>query len=360
MADQNTSQDTSASTIEPPPLPPPPAPAPNSPPPTLTAQPATPIAPPPPAQPALPVVGDPPPIEEEDKQAGATSTHQAVTVPHGAFKKIKDRAADAGRKALEAKYAERASKLGFKSVDEMFAALEQETTMTTPADPNAPITLVTTAAPATAPVVAPPPVIPAAATAKPVTAAQPPAGQPPAGEHPEDDRRVPENVRKRLRAAREEFRNKTAAAEAAQRASEERFAGVQREMEVLRAEQTMREDMIRGGVRDVDYAFFEMKRHLAELAKDTTPEGKEKFSKFDAKAWTAELRKTRPYLFGEQPTPANTGVVQPPPAAPSPSNVQGGAAAGGVVDARKMSPQEFSEHMRKRGINSGTSYPPRG
>lgn len=321
----------------------------NAPPPAVAPDPTPPPPPTPtPAQVAALAVQ----LEDEDRANGATVTGQHVAVPHDAFRKIKDAARDKGRKELEATLNARASALGFPTVEAMLAAIEKGSPVSTTAPPPAPITPPPAAAPAAAvPAAAPPPAPPAAPAA-----AAPPAGQPPAAveEQPEDDRRVPDPVRKKLRQAREEMRNKTAQADAARQQAEATAAAYQQQMSVMRTEQLMREDLIRAGVQDLDYVWFEAKKYLETIKAD-----EEKLKTFDIKVWAQDQRKLRPYLFGEQPIPAATGVTTPPPAQPpTPGAVTGAAGDASKVDARSLSPEEFKKRMNSLGVNVQGSAPP--
>lgn len=297
-------------------------------------------------------------LDDEDRAAGVTTAGEQLAVPRDAFKKVKDRAVERGRKAEQAALSKRATALGFATVDEMFAALERNQAMAatppviTPPTPAAPAGAAPTAAtPAAAPTLAHDPAVTPPVAAQPGQAA---AQLPKPGDEPENDRRVPEHVRKKLRTAREEMRNATVAAQQAQKVAETQAKASAHQLEVFREEQKMREDMIRSGIRDIDFSFFELKKHLATL-------DDEKLKAFELKGWVDDQRKSRPYLFGEQPVPANTGVAQPPPVAPpGPGQIQGAAGDASKVDARNLSPEEFKKRMAGHGIQVGHSHPPLG
>lgn len=311
---------------------------------------APPIQPPATAA-AIPAAPGDAQIDEEDRAAGATSTEQHVAVPHEAFRKIKNNARDKGRRDAEAALSKRAIALGFPTVEEMFATLEQESTptMTTP---NVPA-ITPAPAPAAAPAIIPAaPIAPAPAPA-PAAAAPAIAAPPVPPEEPENDRRVPDNVRKKLRAAREDMRTKIAAADQQRTAAESQVETYRQQLAQFEAERSMREDLIRAGVKELDFTWLEMQKHLRALAADKTPEGEAKLKAFDLKVWADEQRKVRPFLFGEMPVPANTGVPTPPPGAPpGPAAVTSTVAGAGQVDARKLSPAEFKARMAQHGINT--------
>lgn len=318
---------------------------------------------PPPAQASLPLIE----LDPDDRAAGATSADGGLVVPPDAFKKIKTTAANKGRREYERQIATRAAALGYGSVDEMFQALESGELMATPAGPANP-------SPATPAPAAAAPAAPAPAPA----AAQPPAprddrearrearraergGERERG-NAEEDRRVPETVRKKLKAARTDMQNKVSAADQKAHAAAARATAAEQALATERAARTIREDMIRGGAREVDYLYTKMQEHIRTLDADKTPEGQAKFKAFDVKAWIGEQKKAAPYLFGEVVVPANTGTDPGPagqPAAPQPGAVAGGNAAAGAFDARKASPQELKDYYAKKGINIGTPAPAR-
>jgi hypothetical protein len=74
---------------------------------------------------------------------------------------------------------------------------------------------------------------------------------------------------------------------------------------------------------------------------------------FDESKFFQELRAERPYLFGEVTRPATTGTGTPAtPAAPTPAATQRNTSEAAQVDARKMSRQEYLDHLAKMGLSS--------
>lgn len=324
-------------------------PAPNPDPPAApNAPPGTPAS----AAPTVIVVE----LDEDDREHGVTVSEQGdrVAVPQASFRKLKDKAADRARAKAQAEFAERAKTLGFASVDDMFAALERKeinpvtTPNQNPPGTNPLITPPAGAAPAGAPPAAAPP-----------PAQQPPAGQPPAGDppdgDPENDRRYSAAQRAKLRQAREDMKGKVSAAEQARLAAEEAVKAKDLEMATWRAEQTMREDMIRAGCTEVDFTFAKLREHLAQLTAEAakSPEAKEKLEKFDLKAWLEERRKAQPFLFSTVVQPANTGnspAGGDPPGAPDPASAAARAAGGAKKDAKSMTPAEWQAYKKQHGI----------
>jgi hypothetical protein len=122
---------------------------------------------------------------------------------------------------------------------------------------------------------------------------------------------------------------------------------LQRALDAKDAEMSLREAAVSAGVKDVDYAVRLLTRQL---------EGKDEASlkEFDETKFFSGLKDSHPYLFGETTRPANTGTGAgnaPPP--PKPGQQAQQQATNGAVDARKMSREEFSAHLQKRGLNPG-------
>jgi hypothetical protein len=100
------------------------------------------------------------------------------------------------------------------------------------------------------------------------------------------------------------------------------------------------------GIKDVDYAL-----HLFE--KELGSKTQEQLATFDEAAFFTGLRTKHPYLFGETITPATTGTAgtQQAPQTPGATQTQQQQAAAGKVDARKMSPQQWAEYKRAKGLS---------
>lgn len=120
---------------------------------------------------------------------------------------------------------------------------------------------------------------------------------------------------------------------------------LQEALDAKEAEAALRETAVGLGVKDVDYA-------LRLLTRELENKDESELAKFDERAFFEGLRKAKPYLFGELVQPATTGTgIGAAPAAPKPGAVTAETAKNGQTDARKMNQQEFSELLRKRGIN---------
>jgi hypothetical protein len=115
----------------------------------------------------------------------------------------------------------------------------------------------------------------------------------------------------------------------------------------------LREIAVSKGVKDIDYAVRLLTRHLEGMSEEEIAKldgGKA----FDEGKFFEGLRTTNPYLFAEVTKPANTGTGAgnaPPP--PKPGAAAAAQQQGNQVDAKKMSREEFQEHLRKRGLSVG-------
>lgn len=306
--------------------------------------------PPTPPEPTPPVQAKPPAappativiIDDDDRTEGVAADGDRVAVPQASFRKLKDKAQQRGRDQAQA---ELAKKLGFESVEAMLTAIDRkEITMSTPAAPGSttPPASGTPGAPAVTPpaVVATPPATPPPAT---------PPGEDPSA--PENDRRYSAEQRRKLRQAREDMQAKVAAKDAELAAAKTLAESHAQQLEVFKAEQGMRDELIRTGCADIDYTFHQLRAHLAELAKDKSPEGDKKLKEFNIKTWADEIRKARPYLFGAVNQPANTGNPPTPPATPpGPGDAAAAAAGGAKKDARNMTKAEWDAYRKQHGI----------
>jgi hypothetical protein len=313
-----------------------------------------------------------------------------VSIPHAAWLQLVAQAASDGRAALEAEvaqklkaigfddlsdmlhhvgalqaqppdpdpmtaYADRAKAIGYTSFDDLFAALEQHSREydATQGDPTMTQTA-TPPAPAGAPAVA----------AAPAQAQQP--GRPAAA--PGDDlitnRALPEATRRRIAAFRSELTNKLTETERAKADAEAQLAAIKQQVDVMKAEEQMKLDLVRSGIgpKHFEFAWYQLKQKIAEMAKDPSPEAKDKLAKFDVTSWAAEQRQASPFLFGEQVVPATTGATG---GAPQPAPMTGGAVAGqtgaaGSFDARSANATDFAKRMRDMGIDykGGSNVPP--
>lgn len=130
-----------------------------------------------------------------------------------------------------------------------------------------------------------------------------------------------------------------------------------RTMDQREVEQSIREQAILAGVQDVDFAVELARREARQIVNSVPPEKvEEALRQFDERKFFAGLRDKRPYLFGEKVVPATTGTAEAVGSttpAPSPAKVVDAAAKGDQTDARKMSREQFAEHLAKLGLNPG-------
>ena len=113
----------------------------------------------------------------------------------------------------------------------------------------------------------------------------------------------------------------------------------------LQGEALLNVAAVRHGAKDSEYAVELCRRHLATL--DDAD-----YETFDEDAFFADLRKEKPYLFGETVVFANTGVgVGDAPVAPNAGTVTEAHGQSGRVDARKLTSTEFQKLLRERNLN---------
>lgn len=127
---------------------------------------------------------------------------------------------------------------------------------------------------------------------------------------------------------------------------------LQAELDALQARSALEKTAIRGGVKDVDYALVLLQRHLegARLTDDQLEE-------FDYTAFFEGLRKSHPYVFGEQVRPANSGTGgnnEPPPPPPGGGGGQPDKTNFNEKDGKgkfKVDEATYREALRKRGLD---------
>jgi len=129
----------------------------------------------------------------------------------------------------------------------------------------------------------------------------------------------------------------------ARAAAERKLREQQRAAEARDAEHELRVAAARHGVKDVDYALVLLQRKLKGM-----PE--KDLAAFDEDVFfSTELRKTNPYVYGEEVQPATTSpegtskVTPKTPTTPTPPNGQ-------QKDARAMSKSEYEQTLRQRGF----------
>jgi len=341
--------------------------APPPPPPPVASGPAATIAP---ASPPVAPIAPPQPVaitlSTDETAAGITVEDQRVVVPIAAYRSLLQSASDAGRREVESTVQDRISKLGFQDLADLLQQVEseieqqaQEIIMATPGAPAA-TAPATPAAAITQPTAGAQPAPTAPLTAPPPTAGQPTPAQvaAAAADDPANDRRLPENLRKRVAQFRDQMRGRAETAETQARTHQERVTALEGELQAQRAAETMKIQMVQAGVKEIDFAWHSLSNELARLKADPSPEAKEKLKTFDVAAWATELRKTKPYLFGEQVVPATSPAPGAPAgAAPTPAAVTGGVTTPGA-DARNLPPDEFRKRMGELGVRyTGYSSP---
>lgn len=262
---------------------------------------STPSATPPtqtaPTEPAAPA--SPPPA------ASTPSTKKVISMPSDGVAKIRREERTKGRQLRDQ---ELAKELGFASIEEMKEAAKRGKSVrrTEPA-------------------------------AKPSTSAKP----------AKDAKRLQEQEEERQRLLRKNA--------VAQRAA--RIAQKQRDAALVEGE--LRVAAVRAGVIDIDYALHLLRQRMK--GKDA-----KELEKFDESAFFTGLRESHPHLFVVETRPVTTGngsTAKPGDAAPKPPPKPGDAvqkAAGDqVVDARKMTREDYEKRLADMGIPNpaqGFSY----
>lgn len=126
--------------------------------------------------------------------------------------------------------------------------------------------------------------------------------------------------------------------------NDRRVRELQSALDAKEAEAFLREIAVSEGVKDIDYA---MKLYSREV----NGKSEEELAKIDERAFFQGLKKSKPYLFGEIVELATTGTGSGGPPAPKPGPVIKETAQNEIVDARKLSPKEYNELLKKRGLS---------
>lgn len=174
---------------------------------------------------------------------------------------------------------------------------------------------------------------------------QQPSATPPSQQQPpnRDTRRVDQRVAQ----ANDQVRK----ANKARANTDKRNKDLERQLRALEAETELKILAVRCGVKDVDYAISLIKRHTSSMTSDAL----EAFD--EEKYFRDDLRKERPYLYGEEVRPADTtpAAAKPasrpgeqPPAAPSPNPPPPGHP--GEVDVKSMTREEFEKFLASKGL----------
>jgi len=252
----------------------------------------------------------------------------------------------------------RVSKLGFVDLSDLLAKLEEEINNPPQETPNMATTSPPAAAAAT-PAPAVPAPVPAAGTASPQAPAIPAPAQPsavppvPAAvDDPINDRRLPDATRRRLNKLRDDMRARADAAEQQATQHQQRVTTLEGQIKAAQEGEKLKIAMVRSGVQEVDFAWHILSAELAAMRDSQDPAVKEQLAKFDVATWCANLKATRPYLFGQMPVPATSPAQPhaPAPAPQAPGALTGQAAAAGAVDLRKATPEQMRARMAELGI----------
>ncbi len=129
---------------------------------------------------------------------------------------------------------------------------------------------------------------------------------------------------------------------------------LKRQLEDTRLDMQLGRMATRVGVREVDFAVDQLKKHVDTLSEEEA----NVFSETDCEKFFTGLRESKPYLFGEVTKGATTGTTgaaapqsgngTPPAPKPADVNERGKTEP---IDAMKLKPEEFRALLRKKGIN---------
>lgn len=285
--------------------------------------------------------------------AGVALRDEHVVIPASGYRAFLRTATETARRELESTIQSRVSKLGFTDLSDLLAKFEEEINNPPQETPNMATTSPPAAAAATPAPAAAQPIPAGPASPPPAAPAAPIASPPPAQvDDPINDRRLPDATRRRLNKLREEFRTKAEVAEQQAAQHQQQVTTLQSQIRAAQEGEKLKIAMVRSGVQEVDFAWHILSAELAAMRDSQDPAVKEQLAKFDVATWCANLKATRPYLFGQMPVPATSPATPhaPAPAPQAPGAVAGAAAAAGAVDLRKATPEQMRQRMAELGI----------
>ncbi len=275
---------------------------------------------------APPIVTNDPPPPVEDK------VHE---MPEAAFKKLKEKEREKGRKAAMAEFAQRAKDAGYDSPDAAYAEinklnarLEELSRKPEPKEENTDMAHTKTRSAKKSP-------------------AQPrrSSGRN-KGNRMEDSKSAKEIAR--LERARSKASEKWRREEKRRKLAERKLMAKDAEMEIR---QIAMDAGITGG-DDLDYAVTLMARNLQKKQKEKGFD----MSEYSETDFFEGLKEKRPYLFGEKIVPATTGTGagnEDTPLEPKPGEVITKNAEDTHFDATKAEPEEVRARLRELGLQTG-------
>jgi len=247
-----------------------------------------------------------PPVNSES--GGGSKEPQLVSMPSTAIRALRSEARRKGKLDAEGESLQRLKALGFDSCDAL-----------------------------------------AEAQKKPATPEPPPAREPIPARTPKDPKQMGATADQKLVKENARLLEERKRLSRQRAATERRLKQAERERDALAAEHSLKLAATKAGVSDVDYAVVLLKRSL-------TGKSAEELAAFDeGKFFGEELRKSHPYLFGVESTPADTGAntreEDKGGGAPQPGK-NGRPAEGGPVDPQKMSREHFEATLAKHGLQN--------
>lgn len=237
--------------------------------------------------------------------------------------RLKKENQEKGRRAFEKELETKAKAFGYDSVEDMMKAAEQAKKGGATAQPPKPAT-----------------------PARPNGNANGKGGKKNGQPDPQQTRRAERREREIQARLDRERRDKLKFARKAEDAERRAWAA--------EADGELRVMAIQEGVKDPDYAITLLTREMNEKRSAMDDETYKKYvDEFKEAEFFRGLKKTRPHLFTETVVPATTGTDNgsggaPPP--PGTGKVTQAAATAAQVDVRKMSKQEYDQHIRSKGL----------
>jgi hypothetical protein len=252
--------------------------------------------------------GGAPPAPEPPAAPQAKSQPSVNHLSNKALAEAKSKERERGRKAALAEMDRKAQKLGYKNHQDMLEKLEQQRARGRGGNGTQPKPA-SEAAPATP-----------AVSDRQLTRAQ------------KENQRLVDAARRANRARAQE---------------EKRRRDIERQLAATEARHELHLAAVRAGVKDVDYAIHLLERRMSGKTED-------ELKGFDEEEFFSKtLRESHPYLYGVEERPAGSAGPkdQEPKPPPKPADKLPATNGGSdKTDARKMSNEEYTALLRKRGL----------
>lgn len=259
--------------------------------------------------------------------AAPVSTSKLLTIPTARMREIKEKERERGRKLALEELNTRAKALGFRDLEAMEATASRRQAKVSKPQISAKSAQPKAATPAS----------------RPAPQSADPDREEAAKAHPRYLSRL-ERENRRLLDEKKRV-NRQRALEQKQRQA------LQRKLDEREVESELKLAAVQAGVSGdhVDFA-------LDRLRKETAGKTPKELETFNEVEFFGGLRERMPFLFGVEARPVTTGptaketVGAQAPVPPKPGPLKTTQAGNGQIDAMKLTPQEFQEHLRLRGL----------